>query len=40
LFERKLGSYFVLIVSTKYEKEIAEELERNGLVSDKDFSIF
>jgi MoaA/NifB/PqqE/SkfB family radical SAM enzyme len=39
LFEKKFGSYFVIIASTKYEKEIAKELERNGLVKDKDFSI-
>jgi len=40
LFEKKFESYFVIIASTKYEKEIAEELERNGLVRDKDFSTF
>jgi len=37
LFEKKFGSYFVIIASTKYEKEIADELERNGLVREKDF---
>jgi len=40
LFEKRFRSYFVIIASTKYEKEIAEELERNGLVRDKDFSTF
>ncbi|GBU23479.1 hypothetical protein R83H12_00090 [Fibrobacteria bacterium R8-3-H12] len=37
LFEKKLSSYFVVIASTKYEKEIAEELGKNGLVRDIDY---
>jgi len=37
LFEKKLLSYFVVIASTKYANEIASELEKNGLVIDRDY---
>jgi GR25 family glycosyltransferase involved in LPS biosynthesis len=37
LFGKKLGSYFVVIASTKYAGEIAMELERNDLVRDRDY---
>jgi len=39
LFEKKLSSYFVVIASTKYVSEIASELEKNGLVRDRDYWI-
>lgn len=37
LFEKKLGSFFVIITSIMYADEIAQELERNGLIKGKDF---
>jgi SAM-dependent methyltransferase len=37
LFKEKLGSYFVVIASTKYANEITIELEMNGLLIDEDF---
>jgi wyosine [tRNA(Phe)-imidazoG37] synthetase (radical SAM superfamily) len=38
LFKKQLGSYFVIITSTKYGTEIASELEKKGLVRGKDYN--
>jgi len=40
LFEKKFGSYFVVIASSKYGKEMAKELEKNGLVRGKDYTTY
>ena len=37
LFEKKFSSYFVVIASTRYADEIANELEKNSLVRGRDY---